>query len=196
MFRLLSRASLTVLLLSSFATAAIIPVAGPFTNPSNGHQYTLLDRSTWTEGEAAAVAMGGHLVSVNSREEHDWLVSTFLSGADSTRILWIGLTDAASEGNFIWTSGEPLTFTFWYPGEPNDYSQTGGPENYVTMNWQYNIAGAGALPGQWNDDVNTGPVATRGPKGPFFAVAEVVPEPAASSLILFGLLGVGQRRRR
>ena len=35
---------------------------------------------------------------------------------------WIGATvDTESEGNFIWMSGAPWSYTNWNSGEPNDY---------------------------------------------------------------------------
>ena len=33
---------------------------------------------------------------------------------------WIGLSDQAVENNFVWDSGEPVTYTAWGPGEPNN----------------------------------------------------------------------------
>ncbi len=51
----------------------------------------------------------------------------------------IGFTDEASEGNWLWITGEPVTFTNWNWGEPNG----GHWENYVHTNW-------GGF-GMWND---------------------------------------------
>lgn len=54
--------------------------------------------------------------------------------------VWLGATDAASEGTFVWSAtGEPLTYSNWYQGEPNDY---GGDEDCV-------LAFVGQ--GSWND---------------------------------------------
>ena len=34
--------------------------------------------------------------------------------------MWLGGTDQASEGNFIWvSSGAPFAYTNWYPGDPD-----------------------------------------------------------------------------
>jgi hypothetical protein len=57
------------------------------------------------------------LASIGNQAEQDFVYNTFSS---PTRLLWIGFNDVASEGNFAWSSGEPVTFTNWAPGEPND----------------------------------------------------------------------------
>src|SRR6185369_15166649 len=36
---------------------------------------------------------------------------------------WIGLSDAAEEGTFVWTSGAHVTFQSWHRGEPNNYEE-------------------------------------------------------------------------
>src|SRR5688572_14831592 len=84
-------------------------------NPATGHTYHLLERTTWDDAEAKSIALGGHLVVVNDQPEQDFLWNTFgpLSG-----IFWIGFTDAEHEGRYVWTTGEPATYTNWFPGEP------------------------------------------------------------------------------
>ena len=110
------------------------------TNPIfnyNGSQYTLTNLGTWQQAQAQAQSLGGNLVTINSQEEQDWLVSTFGGNEE----LWIGLTDEVTEGQFNWASNETSTYTNWFPGQPDN----GGPqgEDYVVMNF-------GAA-GQWND---------------------------------------------
>ena len=111
-------------------------------NPANGHLYHVITGSndsavTWTDAENEAVALGGHLATINDAPENAWVTSTFAGN-----YLWIGLNDAASEGDFVWPSGEPVTYTNWWPGEPNDYD---GGEDYVHI---YNFPGGNY---QWND---------------------------------------------
>src|SRR5262249_37275247 len=82
----------------------------------NGSRYLLNSTSvTWTAAEAAAVALGGHLVTVNNATENDWLRRTF----SEVGSFWLGLNDVAVEGTHVWTSGQPVTYTNWAPGEPN-----------------------------------------------------------------------------
>ena len=59
--------------------------------------------------------MGGHLVTVKDGAEQAWLVATFGGGS----LYWIGFSDIAAEGSWMWVSGEPVTYTNWAGGEPN-----------------------------------------------------------------------------
>ena len=91
----------------------------------NGHTYLLSTSTTWEGAEAQAIAMGGHLVTINDLAENTWVANTF-KGADR----WIGLTDKVTEGTFIWASGETSSYRRWgYPAEPNDAGVNG--EDYV-----------------------------------------------------------------
>ncbi|QLE59832.1 putative Ig domain-containing protein [Nostoc sp. TCL26-01] len=107
---------------------------------SNGSQYYLTTVTTWTDAETQAQVLGGHLVTINDALEQQFLIDIF--GTDT---FWIGLNDTASEGNFVWVSGEPVTYINWTSGEPNDGDSAlgGRSEDYVLMNWGFG--------GSWND---------------------------------------------
>lgn len=112
----------------------------PPTSPK-GHIYFLTNPAlgkNWTDAEAQAIAAGGHLVTINDAPENQWLTNTF----GTSEAFWIGLTDANTEGDFKWISGEPVTYTNWATGEPNDASSRG--EDYAEIN-------PGFAPTQWND---------------------------------------------
>ncbi|MEC7520416.1 MAG: lectin-like protein [Myxococcota bacterium] len=66
--------------------------------------------------EARCVSLGGHLATVADAAENAALgtLSPYLGP------FYIGLTDAAVEGTFVWVSGDPVTYTSWASGEPND----------------------------------------------------------------------------
>lgn len=165
------------------ANPSIIDTA---TNGANSHVYYLLGNSTWTEAESAAVGAGGHLATVRSQTENDWIWSRWGNG----RNLWIGLNDAATEGSFVWSSGEQSDYRKWRPGEPNNGGSVGGNEDYVY------IMGAGLNGADaWNDmaDIKETPQQPQ-----FFGVVETIPEPGTASLILIagGLSIVTIRRLR
>lgn len=82
----------------------------------NGHYYRLTGWSMeWGEAERSARRMGGHLVTLRSSTEEQWVISRLGFEAN----LWSGLHDMHQEGNWTWISGEPLVYTRWGIGEPN-----------------------------------------------------------------------------
>jgi|GEM_PF-2709767 len=99
----------------------------------DGHTYFVITDRDWNAAEAFAVSLGGHLATINDEAENIFLVSAFAGGET-----WIGLNDRDSEGTFVWTSGEPVTYTNWAPGEPSDST---GDENAAYLH----------STGQWND---------------------------------------------
>jgi len=84
----------------------------------NGHlYYCSLDPATWPTASSVCNANGGYLASIGSAGENN-----FLANILTIQSAWMGLNDAAQEGNFVWSNGDPLTFANWYPQQPNDYN--------------------------------------------------------------------------
>jgi hypothetical protein len=147
------------------------------------HSYTLTDNwGTWTEAEAEAVSLGGHLVTINDASENTWLTNTFqeaytrsFSGDPSHNIAWIGYyNDGAA---WKWISGESVTYSRQdYPSWPE-----GGSHAYLHLsNHPYAETWNANLPHDVNYDYN--------PKG----IIEVSSVPLPSALLLFapGLIGI------
>ncbi len=111
------------------AAGAVGLLSGPVYNATTKHTYYLLDRGTWTECEAAAVQMCGHLVTIDDSLENAFVFDTFSRFAGVERELWIGLSDAAVEGTFTWSSGSSAAYRNFGSGEPNNH----GNEDYVHM---------------------------------------------------------------
>ena len=44
-------------------------LAGPITNPANGHIYYLLAKTNWVWSEQQAKSMGGHLATIDDAAE-------------------------------------------------------------------------------------------------------------------------------
>jgi len=84
----------------------------------------------WQDAENHCKQEGGHLASVNSKEENDF-IRTISSG-----VFWLGLTDF-KEGVWIWSDGSPFAFNNWSGSGP---SNSGGNEDCVQ--W---------VNGKWND---------------------------------------------
>mgnify|MGYP003381070735 CR=1 FL=1 len=172
-------------------------ISGPFINPNNGHTYYLLGNvaaasvpNPFDAGQAEAVTLGGNLATINDITEDQWVFSTFDSLAVAAnplsirKSLLVGLTDRSVEGTFEWISGEPLSYTNWFSGQPQ--SNTIG-EDYVGIALSNN---AFINDGKWHDiDFVNGDVV--------FAVAEVaVPEPSTSVLFVASYLVLSGVRRR
>lgn len=140
------------LLLTSLCGTAAAQLPGSLgneVNPANGHIYHILEESTWTDAQAAAVAMGGNLVTINDLAENDWIFNTFGYWGNQSRDLWIGFNDEAFEGTFVWADGDSNPYTNWASGQPDNY-QGNNPidgEDYVHM---YGF-GSPYGPGLWND---------------------------------------------
>lgn len=102
-----------------------------------GHRYRLINQKmNWQNAKAYCESLGGYLACVGSAEENAFLVS--LSPQES---LWIGFTDEVTEGTFTWINGEPVVFTGWLTGEPNNT----GNEDYTELRPD----------GTWNDYSNS-----------------------------------------
>lgn len=100
-----------------------------------GHTYFISNTPTDPEtAHANAIALGGHLVTISNAAEN-----AFVS-AMSNQFIWIGLTDRSSEGTFGWVTSEPVSYSNWNSGEPNNYL---GNEDWAVINWGPN--------GTWND---------------------------------------------
>merc|ERR1712086_1037417 len=101
--------------------------------------YTLMnDALSWGDANAACQAAGLQLASVQSAAQNALLVT-----AAAGNIVWIGGTDAASEGTWVWSpSNTPLSYTNWDAGEPNEYPHYIGGED--CMQFYTN--------GKWNDE--------------------------------------------
>ncbi|UCG03870.1 MAG: lamin tail domain-containing protein [Candidatus Heimdallarchaeota archaeon] len=100
-----------------------------------GNEYKLFTESkTWGEAKAACESLGGHLVTITSQEENDFVQS--LAGWRAH----IGLYEP-SPGNWVWITGEPYgPYTNWGGGQP---SNSGGVEDYAEIMMDLN--------GVWND---------------------------------------------
>lgn len=182
----------------------------------NDHYYDFVDfgaNTSWTTARDYAAAQSylgsaGHLVTITSQAESDFLRSSFgsLIGDPGTGVpgiyTWIGLTDIGSTGSFHWITGEPLTYTDWAPPEPNFI----GTEHYGHL-WIRRFTGTDPDPNgtplwSWNNAIDapfgSDPSAYRGAivefDGPFTAA---VPEPSSLLMVATaGAVGLCRASRR
>ena len=123
----------------TWANFLLVVESGWIVNPATKHSYRVANCGTWLQCEAVAVAAGAHLVAINSAAEETWLKTTFGSSYN----YWIGFTDDGHEGTWVWSNGDPVTYTNWYDGEPNNvWNMYPEGENFAQMNF---------IDGRWND---------------------------------------------
>ncbi len=137
---------------------------------------TCLTNQVWADSQAEALTLGGDLVTINDANENQWVVDTFATYGGTSRTIALGFNDLAVEGDWVWVSGESVTFTNWGSGQPDNVNG----ESYAYV----------AADGIWND----------GQSGlwkshPIHGVVEVVPEPATLSLLAIGGLAMLRRRK-
>ncbi len=77
-------------------------------NPENGHAYRKVRCRSLKEARNQAASHGAYLVAINDENEQKWL-----SGVFGNHLYWIGLSDAKTEGQWVWENGEPLTYSNW-----------------------------------------------------------------------------------
>lgn len=113
----------------------------------NGHSYKVYsDSMTWSEASSMCISNGGHLVTITSIEENEFLAGLVATGSKST--YWIGLTDSKDEGSFCWVTDEKFSFSAWDEGQP-DNNTDNVDEDYVEV-----FLKKGKL--VWNDNRNDG----------------------------------------
>jgi Lectin C-type domain len=154
---------------SLVAQASVYVVGGPIYNPATDHTYYLLSPDSWTNSEAFAQTLGGHLVTINDAAENAWVYDN-LNVGNANRNAWIGLNDVREAGTWEWISGEPVTYLDWAPEEPN----------FAFEHWvHYYGDPAPPVPSQWNNLYWDNQL---------YGIAEV-PEPSVLSLVLLGGIG-------
>ncbi|HEY1787074.1 MAG TPA: S8 family serine peptidase, partial [Verrucomicrobiae bacterium] len=97
--------------------------AGPFLDRGTDHYYYLLGPTNWNTSEAWAQELGGHLVTLDSADEQNWVFDTFASYGGMNRNLWIGLTNSpqGAFNNFAYSSGlTNVSYTNWLFMQPTN----------------------------------------------------------------------------
>ncbi len=98
-----------------------------------GHRYLLVESTGhWRDAKTKAVAMGGHLVTINSREERDWvqkLVPVAVAGKVGVRVrAFIGASRPPGKSQWTWVTGEPFD-------ESLQPSKVGNREKGIALTW-------------------------------------------------------------
>ena len=97
------------------------------------HCYRLFENKlSWPAAEVHCQQEKGHLTSINSNGENNFLYQLKRGSPP-----WLGINDIHTEGNWVWSDGSAANFVNWHAGEPNN----NGNQDCGQM---YN--------GRWDDD--------------------------------------------
>ena len=122
----------------------ITPTPGKYYAVTN-HWYKSIElMRSWSESREYCNGLEGYLVTISSEKENKFVYEMNINS-------WIGLSDSEQEGQWEWVTGEPLDYTNWVEGEPNNCTSkcgnsSGEGEDYVVLN--------GTESSQWNDVPN------------------------------------------
>jgi len=102
-----------------------------------GHYYYCSDgKTSWPYAKSISADNGGYLAIINSKEENQFIASKLQADA-----AWIGLSDKKREGDLRWIDGSEISYSNWYPGQPNNYRNY---QDYIEL----------LKSGEWNDQYN------------------------------------------
>ncbi|ESO86195.1 hypothetical protein LOTGIDRAFT_235549 [Lottia gigantea] len=105
-----------------------------YTSPAYGRDSS----KSWYDADRFCQDKGGHLTSILSEEEDNFLLARLAARSTAGVTVWIGLNDL--DGSYKWTDGSLVQYKSWGRGEPND--AYGGQR---CINFY-------SLSGDWNDD--------------------------------------------
>jgi serine/threonine protein kinase len=83
-----------------------------------GHRYQFINEELlWEEAKAKAESMGGHLATITSKQERDWLHQSLSPLKGTCTHVFLGGYRAPEGGPWSWITGEPFDMALW-PGNP------------------------------------------------------------------------------
>ena len=107
------------------------------------HYYQFFEEQlTWKEAKQKCEELGGHLLTITSKEEQDFILSSSKHNANIK--YWLGATDEETEGDWKWITGESFDYVNWNDNQPDNKD---GLEDYLVLNeelWNFG----------WNDAPN------------------------------------------
>ena len=134
-----------------------VPWSEPVTFEGNGHRYALIEVPvSFSDAVKLCEARGGHLVTIADEAENQFVFDKF--GYD--RLCWLGATDAGTEGEWRWITGEPFEFTNWAKGQPNGEAKGNAGEDFGNIGIfdarKYGVDWRWAPGTKWGDDPEHG----------------------------------------
>jgi hypothetical protein len=189
----------TVVVLLNSVAAYATPIQWTVESGGNGHWYEFVlvadpftgeNNAWWTARDAAAASvyddMYGHLATVSSQAENDFLYSLVQQDYQGFGGAWLG--GGEPDGWLVGPeAGQALSYANWGGIEPNNSGNSG---------YAYMVFGSefrGIYPGEWADEGNANgvgiPDTSLDPVIGYLVEYEAVPEP--STLVLLAIAAVG-----
>jgi hypothetical protein len=107
-------------------------------DPKSGHVYQRGNEPmTWHEAKAYCENLGGHLATISSAEENEFLYQTFARD----QACWLGATREERSRQWRWVTGEPMNYTNWFRDEPLYSAGDQGDELYVAFGNRVSMRG-------------------------------------------------------
>lgn len=133
----------------------------------DGHTYEIiLTAKTWANASAYATSQQGYLAIISSATENTAVFNNAMQSVSLTSAptavdgggaayLWLGASDIASEGTWLWVNGSAVSgYTNWgsgpYGTEPDNYHGAQDALGLGLMAWPAPSGGIGVA-GEWND---------------------------------------------
>ncbi|KAK7881296.1 hypothetical protein WMY93_029705 [Mugilogobius chulae] len=138
-------AALHLLMLFCLTATAILTAPAAVLMTGQGLALAVLkyiqETKTWIDAEKSCQTLGANLASIHSAEENDFILDMIQKATGARTRTWIGGSDAAKEGIWLWTDGSVWDYTAWHGGEPNNVANN---EHSLMVNLH-------STPKFWND---------------------------------------------
>jgi len=109
-------------------------VVDGYTAGTDGNSYKFYsEHLTWDAAQDVCAKECAFLAMEKTDATHSYIMQSY------HKHMWLGVTDKAKEGVFLYADGTPVQKTYWAKGEPNNLNS----EHCVQGNW--------LTTGQWND---------------------------------------------
>ena len=100
----------------------------------NGNSYMFFaEVVTWHEAKARCEEMGGHLATIQSRGENEFVLNLARRGREHVGEMdgvWLGATDEQRENHWRWVDGSKSSYSNWASGQPNNKNNE---EHYLLL---------------------------------------------------------------
>lgn len=116
----------------------------------NGHKYQLFEKTglNYNEAKKHCESIGGHLVTITTNEEQEFVSNMIKSG--SSHYYWLGANCNNAQGQWKWITGETWSYEKWAYGQPDSGNFINDGENYLQM-YRLSNPSAESYLGEWND---------------------------------------------